>query len=110
MSLTLSRNIMFDIKWIKNKIRNGEDYFSGHGEQERQNDNLTFSEVREALLNGIILENYEDTGRGEACLIAGFTNNGKPVHIVCGERKAKVVIITVYIPLPPKFKNPYERG
>ncbi|NJO14784.1 MAG: DUF4258 domain-containing protein [Thioploca sp.] len=66
--------------------------------------------VEEALLNGIILEQYVDTGRGESCLVAGFTKNGKPVHIVCGERKGKLAIITIYVPLPPKFKNPHERG
>ncbi|HAO22222.1 MAG TPA: hypothetical protein DCQ37_18205 [Desulfobacteraceae bacterium] len=101
---------MFDIAWIKNKIEKAEEYFSKHAEQERQNDNLMISEVREALINGIILEQYEDTGRGESCLIAGFTNIGKPIHIVCGERNDKLIIITVYIPLPPKFKNPYQRG
>lgn len=101
---------MFDIAWIKTKIENTEEYFSKHAEQERQNDNLMISEVREALINGIILEQYEDTGRGESCLIARFTNIGKPIHIVCGERNDKLIIITVYIPLPPKFKNPYQRG
>ncbi len=101
---------MFDIEWIKNKIKNDEDYFSIHADQERQNDNLTHIEIKEALLNGIVLEQYADTGRGESCLVVGFTNNGKPVHIVCGERNDKVIVITVYIPLPPKFKNPYERG
>jgi hypothetical protein len=43
-------------------------------------------------------------------LVAGFTTQGKPVHIVCGELKNKIVIITVYIPSPPKFKNIFERG
>lgn len=101
---------MFDIEWIKTKVRNSEEYFSMHGEQERQNDNLTITEVREALLNGIILDQYQDTGRGESCLVVGFTMRGKPLHIVCGERNEKLVVITVYIPSPPKFKNPYERG
>jgi len=32
------------------------------------------------------------------------------VHVVCGERERQMVIITVYIPRPPKFKTPYERG
>ncbi len=81
-----------------------------HGDQERQNDNLTIAEVEEALLAGRILEQYEDTGRGESCLIAGFTTQGKPLHIVCGEIENRVVIITVYIPTPPKFTTPYERG
>lgn len=101
---------MFDIDWIKSKVRHNEEYFSKHAEDERQNDNLTISEVREAILNGLILEQYEDTGRGDSCLVVGFTNDGKPIHIVCGERKDKVVIITVYIPSAPKFKNPYQRG
>jgi hypothetical protein len=101
---------MFDIVWIQNKIREGQYYFSRHGDQERQNDNLTVAEVEEALLAGRALEQYEDTGRGESCLVVGFTEGGKPLHIVCGEIEDRVVIITVYIPTPPKFKNPYERG
>lgn len=101
---------MFDIKWIQDRIRKDEYYFSRHGDQERQNDNLTISEVEEALLNGMILEQYEDTGRGESCLVVGFTNSGKPIHTVCGEMEEELAIITVYIPSPPKFKNPYERG
>ena len=57
-----------------------------------------------------VLEEYKDMGRGESCLIVGFTNSGKPVHVVCGLNENSLVIITVYIPGPPKFKNPYERG
>ncbi len=101
---------MMDIDWIRQRIRLGEYFFSKHGDQERQNDNLTISEVKEALLSGRILEQYQDTGRGESCLVAGFTEEGKPIHIVCGERGGWLVIITVYIPRPPKFKTPYERG
>lgn len=27
-----------------------------------------------------------NTERGESCLIAGFTEAGKPIHVVCGKR------------------------
>lgn len=101
---------MFDIKWIRNKAINHEYYFTNHGDKERQNDDLLIAEVLEALNNGIILKQYEDTGRGESCLVVGFTYNGKPIHIVCGEIKKQLAIITVYIPKPPKFINPYYRG
>lgn len=101
---------MLDIVWIQSRIREGQYYFSRHGDQERQNDNLTLAEIEEALLSGLLLEQYEDTGRGESCLVVGFTAQGKPLHIVCGEIDNRVVIITVYIPIPPKFKNPYQRG
>ncbi len=99
-----------DIKSIKLKFISGEYFYSRHGDTERQNDNLSLLDVEEAVLNGRILENYENTGRGESCLLVGFTDRGKPIHIVCGYSKNSVVIVTVYIPTPPKFKNPYERG
>lgn len=100
---------MFAIEQIQKKIKDDQYYFSKHGDQERQNDNLTVEEVEESILNGRILEQYQDTGRGESCLIVGFTEAGKPLHIVCGELNHYLIIITVYIPRPPKFKNPYER-
>ena len=71
---------------------------------------MTIEEIEEALLTGRILEWYEDTGRGESCLVVGFTERGKPLHMVCGEMEDRIVIVTVHIPTPPKFKNPYERG
>lgn len=101
---------MFEIEWIIERVKKGEYYFSKHGDQERQNDNLTIAEVEEALITGRILEQYEDTGRGKSCLVVGFAGQGKPLHIVCGQRGDWLAIITVYIPQPPKFKTPYERG
>lgn len=101
---------MFEISWIVEKVRNNEYYFSKHGDQERQNDYLLISEVEEAISSGRILEQYPDTGRGESCLIVGFTEKGKPIHSICGRRGNQRAIITVYIPTPPKFKTPFERG
>ena len=101
---------MFKIEWLEECVRKGTYYFSKHGDQERQDDNLTIAEIEEALLTGRILEQYGDTGRGESCLVAGFTETGKPMHIVCGARGEWLVVITVYIPRPPKFKTSYERG
>lgn len=102
--------MMFKIDWIQERVYHVEYYYSQHGDQERQNDNLTIAEVEQPLLNGRILERYKDTGRGASCLVAGFTDEGKPIHIVCGKRADCLSIITVYIPGPPKFKTPYERG
>ena len=99
-----------EIDWIKISVKNNEYYFTGHGEDERMNDNLTILEIEEAILSGRILENYPEDKRGESCLVVGFTNSGIPVHIVCGERNGKRVIRTVYIPQPPKCKTPYRRG
>lgn len=98
-----------DIDDIKNLIRRNHYVYSVHAEVERKFDSLTFAEVEDALLNGEILEHYPDTGRGESCLMVGFAGE-TPVHIVCGWRGSKIVLITVYVPGPPKFVDPWTRG
>ena len=99
-----------DLEWIQRCVRDGGFLYSRHGDRERGNDALTVEEVEQAILTGRILEQYDDTGRGESCLVVGFTHGGKPVHVVCGQWDEQMVIITVYIPTPPKFKTPFERG
>lgn len=101
---------MMHEEWIRKQVIANQFYFSRHGDQERQNDNLTIAEVLDALKHGRIIESYANTGRGESCLVAGFTGTGKPVHVVCGPRGSWLVLVTIYIPGPPKFKNIYERG
>lgn len=99
-----------DLHWILGRVAAQYYRYSRHGDKERQNDGLSLLDVEEALLSGRILEQYPDTGRGESCLVAGFSDDGKPVHIVCGRMGNWMVVVTVYIPTPPKFKTPFERG
>ncbi|WP_202804378.1 DUF4258 domain-containing protein [Baaleninema simplex] len=97
------------IEEIKSKVKARQYVYTSHGDTERKADGLMVSQVREAILNGEILEQYPDTGRGESCLILGFANK-IPIHIVCGWRGKKVAIITVYIPRPPNFLNSQIRS
>ena len=83
--------------------------YSVHADFERKADNLTLAQVEKAILDGTILEHYLDTGRGASCLIVGVSDN-VPIHVVCGWRGERIVLITVYIPRPPKFTDPWTRG
>lgn len=98
-----------DIEDIRARVLSNQYLYSIHAEIERKIDELTFAQVEEALLNGRILEQYPDTGRGESCLVVGFAKE-IPIHAVCGWRGEKIVLITVYIPRPPKFVDPWTRG
>ncbi len=98
------------IDWIKEKLIRKEYYFSNHADTERTDDNLTVADIKSAIINGRVIEEYEDTGRGSCVLVAGFSDSGIPIHGLCGEKDGWLVLITVYIPSPPKFKNIYERG
>lgn len=43
--------------------------------------------------------------------LLGFTPAGMPVHVVCGKNRAEhLLLITVYIPAMPKWKDAYTRN
>jgi len=85
--------------WIRQCVSDERYRYSLHADRERLNDILSLEDVEQALLSGRILEQYEDTGRGESGLVVGFSDTGKPVHVVCGQMGDWMAIITVYIPL-----------
>lgn len=97
------------IEEIQIRVRADAYVYTQHAEIERAADNLTFAQIEAALLNGMILEQYPDTGRGESCLVVGFADM-QPIHVVCGWRGEKVAIITVYVPRMPDFVDPWTRG
>lgn len=98
-----------DIERIKSKVMTDDYVYTSHADLERKADDLTLKQVETALLDGQILEQYPDTGRGESCLVLGYADN-IPIHIVCGWRGDLVAVITVYIPGPPKFLDPKTRA
>lgn len=98
-----------EIEEIKNKVRQNEYMYSHHASTEREAESLTFAQIEKALLNSQILEHYPDSGRGESCLVVGFSDE-TPIHMVCGWRREKLVLITVYVPQAPDFLDPWTRG
>ena len=94
---------------IKEKVGKNQYEYTLHAEIERKADDLTFYQIEQAILAGDILEQYPDYGRGESCLLVGFSEN-IPIHVVCGMRGDKVVIVTVYVPKPPEFVDPWARS
>ncbi|MCB9149620.1 MAG: DUF4258 domain-containing protein [Caldilineaceae bacterium] len=98
-----------DIDDIKARVKIGNFRVSLHAEMEAEKDNLDIAQIVEAIINDHILEEYEDTGRGESCLVVGFSDE-TPIHVVCGMRAENVIIVTVYIPSLPKFIDPWTRA
>lgn len=99
-----------DVEWVKEKARNNEFQLSGHAHKERQEETINTWEIREALMGCEILESYPKDPKGSSCLVLGYAK-GRSIHIVCGKAKNNwLLIITVYIPVLPKWLNPKTRG
>lgn len=98
------------IEEIRKKVYSKEYIISEHAERERQAEDIELKDIKESILTGEIIEDYPNDPRGQSCLVLGYAGE-KPIHIVCGWNKYDwLIIITVYIPVPPKWITPYKRG
>jgi hypothetical protein len=95
---------------IKRAAENDEFVLSQHAHEERQAESIGIDDIKTAILNGEIVESYPEDKRGESYLIFGYSNV-RPIHVVCGKSKIGwLKVITVYIPSPPKWVTPKQRG
>lgn len=93
-----------DIALIRIKIRAQEYDLSVHAHRERQEEQITIDEIEKTLLEGVIIERYPEDPRGESCLVAGKVTN-QALHVVCGMRGSRLLIVTVYRPKEPTWKD-----
>ncbi|HLB24908.1 MAG TPA: DUF4258 domain-containing protein [Nitrospirota bacterium] len=95
---------------IRDKIKNNNFIISQHAFIESAKEKIEDEDIRYAILNGAVIEAYPEDTRGSSLLVSGKIRDGKPLHVVLGIALDEPVIITVYIPSPPKWKSPTERG
>lgn len=81
-----------------------------HAQQEMAEEDILLEETLVAILSGQILENYPEHRRGPCCLVCGYTDRGRPLHVVCTTAQPLLILITVYEPKPPKWVTPTRRG
>ena len=99
-----------DIHWIRKSVEIGDYDITAHADQEMQIDEVSIYDLEKSLLEGEVLEDYPNDPRGQSCLVLGYTERGLPLHIVCGmTTKKNLRIITVYVPILPRWISPRER-
>jgi hypothetical protein len=55
-------------------------------------------EVCAVVEHGELVEDYAADPRGHSCLILGFGDDGRPIHVVCSPKEDYLAIITAYLP------------
>ncbi|MEE8390718.1 MAG: DUF4258 domain-containing protein [Anaerolineae bacterium] len=71
-----------DIEQVKALIRQRRYKTSHHAKVEREAETITIDDIKTAILNGELLEDYPDDPRGHSCLILGTAEDGRPLHII----------------------------
>lgn len=84
---------------IRRKVADGLYEFSKHAVDQSILRNISIGDLAESIENGTIIEDYPDDKYGPSCLILGFTNAGRPVHVQCTSGNREILkIITLYEP------------
>ena len=69
---------------------------------------ISAEEVRYAVFNGEIIEEYPSDKRGHSFLLIGKQNNKRTVHVVCAPKDEYLAIITAYIPSSRKWEADFK--
>lgn len=87
------------IEQIREKVAQNQFEFSKHAVDQSILRRISVQELREAVANGEIIEDYPDDKYGPSCLILGYTRAGRPLHIQCSYPSRPLIkIITLYEP------------
>ena len=94
------------IEQIQEKFARDEFEFSRHATDQSILREISVGEIREAVSQGEIIEDYPQDKYGPSCLILGFTQVGRPLHLQCSYPSRPVIkVITVYDPDPDEWEE-----
>ena len=89
------------IEQLRAKIARNQFEFSQHAVDQSILRQIPVQELREAFATGEVIEDYPKDKYGPSCLVLGFAQAGRPLHIQCSYPSRRLVkIITMYEPDP----------
>ena len=69
---------------------------------------ISTEEVRAAVFDGALVENYPEDARGHSCLMLGWGEGDRPLHVVCAPKAEYLAIITVYLPSSVQWEPDWQ--
>ncbi len=101
---------MKTLEKVRSQLSLGEFDFSRHAIKRVVERNISEQEIRQAGVQADIIEDYPEDKYSPSCLLLGFTQTGRPLHIqVSLADTALVKIITLYEPSASEWINYSQR-
>jgi hypothetical protein len=101
---------MKSLEGIQSQLSMGEFEFSRHALKRVVERNISDQEIRQAGAQATVIEDYPDDKYSPSCLLLGFTQAGRPLHVQVSLADTELVrIITIYEPDPNEWVNYSQR-
>jgi hypothetical protein len=69
---------------------------------------ITTSEVHDVVLEGDVIEDYAEDVRGHSCLMLGYGDGRRAIHVVCSPKDDYLAVITAYLPEKDEWSNDFR--
>lgn len=69
---------------------------------------ITTAEMRRVIAGGEVLEDYPEDVRGHSCLLLGWGDGGRPIHVVCSPKDEYLAVITAYLPDEDEWSDDFR--
>ena len=70
---------------------------------------ITPQEVERVVMTGELVEDYPLDSRGHSCLLLGFGDANRVIHVVCSPKTDYLAVITAYLPDTEQWSPDYRR-
>lgn len=94
-----------NINTIKKMVKDNKIRWTNHIIMRLFQRNINQRDIENAILNGEIIEEYENDYPYPSCLVYGVNLNNEVIHIVCGLNDIELWIISAYYPDNIKWKD-----
>jgi hypothetical protein len=69
---------------------------------------IATSEIRSVIEHGEIIEDYPEDMRGHSCLMLGYGEDSRAIHVVCSPKDEYLAIITTYLPDEVEWSDDFK--
>ncbi|MBO6215541.1 MAG: DUF4258 domain-containing protein [Lachnospiraceae bacterium] len=100
---------MIDIKRIRDYYKKDSVYVTEYASERFRQRGIKARDIREAVANGEIIEQYPEDYPFPSCLICGMDKNRKVLHICMSDEGTSSRIITAYYPDEDRWSDDYRK-
>ncbi len=97
------------IDMIRDKCIDETIEVTGHVLLRMQQRGISYSDIKNAVMTGDIIEDYPDDFPYPSALVLGTTESGKNLHVVVGVSDTRLWFITVYYPDTEEWEEDLRR-
>ena len=99
---------MINIDNLREYYRNDKVFVTQHAAERYRQRGIKAKDVRAAVENGEIIEQYPEDYPFPSCLVLGNDLNGNVIHICLSDEGSSSRIITAYYPDADKWEEDYR--